>query len=357
MTFFSFYGIIEQVFEGGYCMYSFRYDSWDEKRFPGYRASMSNLYDRSLSYYQKNQWNKDTEKEDLIRLNLFFGYMEYYLVGLLKLRYAGKSNYANILEQLKTIRLVKLLDEKLRKKLNGLTYKGVVTLNPTPGLYLGLDEDQTLQLTLFHELGHIITAANKEDLEIFKKIVYPKELIENDYGVDGYSSFEKGFDLLDEVAVQNAGEDILYDKLRVKRPEIKMFKNDSIYPDGLFHTNFVTYREFQEVASKFARCLSFLHPSKEDDMNDILKKLSIAMFSRDFYDKLYKEIMETPERHLDLVVMLFCMGKIKEAKYSSFGMGTHSKEGLDSSIYFKMFDDLASKNDCTDYGEDIKVQS
>lgn len=342
-------------------VYNFRYDSWDSVRFPGYQTSVSNLYDNSLSFYMSHDFVPSEMESDIQTINKLFGYMEYYLAGIMKLRFVGKNNFLNVLTQMKDINLIKLLDRPLRNRLNGLTYNKIITLNPSPGSYPGMDQATSLQLSLYHELGHIITASNKDDIEYLKKCVFRPKDLEDKYleMEEAYENFGKGFDLLDEVVVQNVAEAVLYDRNNEKRPELKTIKNKLLYPNGLLHSNFVEYREFQELAYRFAKCLSFLQCGEDDSMDDVLNKFSKAMFSRDFSKKMFMQFTSDSEKGDDLVMMLICMGKIKEAKYSSFGLGSNEGEQLDVSSYFELFDELAKKHESIKEDSQVyqKVQS
>lgn len=322
-------------------MYKFLYDSWDNERFPGYQKSISDLYDRSLSFYHANPYPDADKEKDIQKINEMFGHFEYYFAGLLKLGFVDRKNFDNVLNQLKGVRLIKLLDPKLRPRLNGLTYNRIVTLNPEPGNYAGLNQSDSFKLTLFHELGHIITDSNKNDLDLLKKCIskvfgFDNEKEECDY-------FSKGLELLDEVCVENVGEAILFDRKKIERPEEQEFMNPILYPNGIMHSNFVEYREFQELAYRFAYCLSFLDCKAGEDMNSVLHKLSKAMFSKDFCSNLYNEFVKDPDKGEELCFMLMCMGRIKDAKYSSFGLGNTSRQKLDQSENFKMFFEASEK--------------
>ena len=151
-------------------MYNFRYDHWDKNRFPRYVDKMNKLYDRSRSNYLSN--NPKSSLRDLKTLDDIFGYMEYYLASILKNKIVVKKNFNNVFEHLRDISLVSLLDKELRSKLNGLTREGVIIINPDPGCFIGHNQEESLEIALYHELGHIITYSNRSDVEFFVKAVY-----------------------------------------------------------------------------------------------------------------------------------------------------------------------------------------
>ena len=338
-------------------MYQFRYDHWDEKRFPGYADSMNHLYDESLSYYLQKHMNDLNRNDDLLKMRQIFGYMEYYFAALLKLRYVGKNNFQNILSQLKSIRMVQLLDPSLRDKFNGLTYQQMMTMNPTPGKFPGLDDCESLQLALYHELGHIIIESNHDDIEFLKNTVYREDEFKQQFFKDGFGDFSKGFEFLDEVVAQNVGEAILFDREGKERPSYCVYKNRVMNPEGTFTSNFLEYREFQELAYLFANCLDFIPKHENDTMCDVINRLSKAMFSRDFCKNIYSEFTKDSQKGEDLMLMLMCMGKIKDAKYACFGYGSRDDSLKDVSKYFQLFHEIASKyQDAEDSKVAQKVQ-
>lgn len=325
-------------------MYQFRYDFWDEERFPGFSSSMRDLYVNSLAYYYRYTMDEAAEDEDLHTLDKLFAYVEYYLAALIKLGYAKKSNYNNILDRIKEIKLIKLLNPELRDNLNGLTHNRIITMNPAPGKYDDLDTIESLQIAMFHELGHIITSSNNKDLEYLQQCLqklYP-ELVN---GNEAYLA--DGFKLLDEVIVENTAEEIFFDRSNKEREKVQTYRSKILYPEGTFKSNLLEYREFQELAYRFALCLDFI--PKDNDMNKVISSLTKVMFSKEYPAKLYLELTRDREKGEDLIAMLMCMGKIKKAKYSSFGLG--NKDELDASTYYELFDKISSN-----YIEDNKKE-
>lgn len=332
-------------------MYQFLYQDWDNNRFPGYQEKMNNLYQKSLSYYYEHE--KDSSL--VFKIDTLFHDLEYYFASLMKLGFVGKSNFTSVLSQLQNIRLIRLLEPKLRSRLNGLTAQQIITMNPFPGCYPSLGEDDSLELSMFHELGHIITDSNKSDIDYFSSCVYQEESLKKHYPSslfkNGKRDLIKGFEMLDEVVVQNVAEEVFARKRKEKRDKPTLYIHKRLAPNIPFQSNFHEYREFQELAYSFATCLSFLHPKKNEEMDSLLNRFSKAMFSRDFCTKLFQEFLNYPSKKEDLIVMLICMGKIKDAKYTSFGMG-EEEEVYDMSSYFQLFHELARKNQCV---EDSKV--
>ena len=323
------------------------FTSWDEERFPGLQEHMRQLYARSLAGVLSNEESPNKELDEQF-INRLFQMIEKYFLSFLKLGYASKTTFPVSLEQLKKIRLISILDESLRNRLNGVTYKYIIAMNPTPGCYPEHDSDTSLELTFYHELGHILTSCNKEDMEYLYKCL--------DSG-DHAKDIEKGFDCLDEVVVQSIAEDVYYDQKGEARPEVKTMQNQIIYPKGEFHSNLAEYRELQEIACSFAKCLGFLQVSENDSMDEVIKKLAKAMLSQNFCYHFYQECVMDPEKMKDFETMLIAMGKIKDAKYGSFGIGTLKREDLDITESIVDFQVLAEKNKSIFIEPEEKVQS
>ncbi len=297
-------------------MYRFHYD-WNLKGYTGFAYRVESLYRKSLDNCPSNEENKLTE------LFLFY---ENYFAGLLRLGYLNKNNSSNILNQLNSIKLIKLLDGKYRDKINGLSYRGVIEINPEPGCFYGLNQEETYELSMYHELGHIITASNNDNL--YELTRYLKKIY-SDVVEDDFEYFAKGFELLDEVVVENVGENIFFNKRGLNRPDKNTLTSKSLYPDGYFTSNFVEYREFQEVAERFVSCLDLAKDWRSDSLLDNYSK---EMFKKGFYKKLFNEFIIDYNKGEDLIRMLICMGKIKEAKYSTFGLGNMKDRDVSSSF-------------------------
>jgi len=289
---------------------------------------MNHLYDCSLSILRKS-----SQSGQINTLNDIFGYLEYYLVGLLKDQYITRENYSNILNRLEGIQLIEILDPVIHDKVNGLSRGNIVALNPEPGEYAGLDKQESLQLATYHELGHCIASGNEENLQYLTAYVqklYPKTLQGEDYYY-----FSQGFTLLEEVGVETAGEKILFSRKRKHRPETLCLRSKRLFPKGTFSSNLLEYREFQEVAYRFLSCLSL---TKGESMDDVLDEFVSLLFSSDYCQKMSLEFQEDPKKGKDLIRMLICMGKIKEAKYSMFGYGKLKHDEVDvSSSYQEIF--------------------
>ena len=324
------------------------YDVWDEERFPEFEKRLKELYDVSLNYFESRNQDSPTKEEDLRVLNHLFQLVEQYFVAFLKLGYATKVSFPLILEQMKKIRFISILEPSLRPRLNGLTYKNMIAMNPTPGCYPGMDVESTLILAFYHELGHIITGGNIEDTKYLQKFL--------DSG-DHEAMIEKGFALLDEVAVENIAEDVYYDQKGEARPEVKPFHNPIIYPKGEFHSNFAFYHELQEMACQFAKCFEFLHLPENASMDEVLKRLGKSMVSKEFCFHFFHECMLDPEKKKDFETMLINMGKVKDAKYSTFGIGKVKREDLDVTNAIVEFQVLSEKHKFVPVKEEEKVQS
>lgn len=306
-------------------MYTFRYDCFDDVRFPGFTDGMNRLYNRSIS-----SLGNSPRQEQVFTLKDIFGYIEYYLVGLLKEQYVTKKNFSYILNRFNELKLVELLDPVVHGKVNGLSYGNRIALNPEPGEYVGLNKNESLQLAAYHELGHCIASGNEENIQYLTAYVqklYPKTLQGKNY-----QYFSDGFTLLEETAVETAGEKILFSRKKEPRPETVCFRSKRLFPEGTFSSNLLEYREFQEVAYRFLSCLSLI---KGETMDDVLDEFVSLLFSSDYCQKMSFEFQEDPKKGKNLVRMLICMGKIKEAKYSLFGYGSFKRDEVDVSSSYQ----------------------
>ena len=154
-----------------------------------------------------------------------------------------------------------------------------------------------------------------------------------------------GFELLGEVIAEDIGETIAYKYEGKERPGFRLMKNEKMYgKTQTFLSNFYVYQELQEVANKFACCLDFIKDS--GDISTNLRKLSEKALFKDFISKI-EEI-----ENEDLIIMLACMGKIKEASYTASGL-TDLKD-CDVRRYLNTFNYLARINH--KYSDGVKVK-
>ena len=141
-------------------MYKCRYTFWDDKNFPGFKESLSDLYDRSIQEYNREKHDLKDRKRDIECLNKVFPLIEYYYVSLIKLGYVDKKNYFNILNQLKSIDSIGILNPG---KLRGVTVGKKISVNPVSTAFNDLTGEEMFRLTIFHELGHIICESFNKD--------------------------------------------------------------------------------------------------------------------------------------------------------------------------------------------------
>ena len=313
-------------------MIHFHYN-WDDERFPNFKKRMMETYQLSSRACDNPQ-----------QLNQTFAHLEDYYASIIKLGYVSKSNFQNVLDAFLNLLMIQYLDFETSKKYNGTSYLGMISLNPNPGLFKGLNKEESKRLCIYHELGHLITGQNRDDLQFFQKHIFPSSEIEKKYGGMNYDisyhSFCEGFAAIDEVVAENVGEASLYYKKNMPRPKMVRYNNKAMYPKGEFSSNFHEYMELQELVYSFAKNLSFID-SKDKDMNSILFQLSKAMFSNDFYKRLWDEFYLHPEKLVDMAMQLICMGKIKQAKYACYE-DNRDLSKLDVSKYYQLFYQIQS---------------
>ena len=309
-------------------MYRFLYGNYSERIFPHFCEHFQKLYQDSLENYRNTHPMDSSYLPELEKLEELFRYVEYYFASLCSLGFTDKDNFSNILEQMNHLRLLRIMEMPYRKQYNGLTYRMVVTMNPDAGCYKELTDQESLQLSTFHELGHVLLSSNDPDFDYLSTTLAKSSSKDPD-------AIQKGFQLLSEVVAENVGEDVLCRKRGVRREKDTFYLDSTICPNRSFTSNFYIYQEFQDLAYRFSCSLDFLKCSSRESRNTVLKRLSKAMFSRKFCCDLYQEIYANPSKGEDILTMLSCMGKIYDAKHATFSKD--KKEKIDASRYFQCF--------------------
>ena len=199
-------------------MYRFKYTFWDENRFPGFRESISNLYDTCINHYKNTCKKKDFE---LKMFDTFFNDLENYFRVLITNGIVTQKNFVNILEQLKKLDLVVLLP-KSKRNFYGVNFGYQIAINPEIEGMDEYSEDFMKQLVVSHELGHLINnkwVVDTKELSkrLYKDPVVSKTLKSIDAG--SYKYIQAGFSLLDEVVAEEAAEEVTYFLYKKKRPK------------------------------------------------------------------------------------------------------------------------------------------
>lgn len=331
-------------------MYKCRYSFWDEQRFPGFERSLKNLYARSLKYYYDNldSYKRDSMemKRDISFFDKFCKALEYHYVSIMKMGIVTKTNFENVLKSFNNIEVIELFPNN-KKDLYAVTVGNKIFVNPYVKPIRGYNLEESIQMILSHELGHIIANSWEKDISVFSKDILARSDVSKHFSTY-IGNFSKvlldGIILLEDAVVQDCAENVVYRLKGVSRPAVTGAIKKSFPKDRVFMTNFSLYKEFQEIAVKYARCLDFVNCHPTDDYDTILKKLSKKVFSIDFIQKMYAEIIMNPEKINDFVLMLICMGKVKDDSYSNFDLGTNQQGSLEKAL--NLFDAVAEENRC-----------
>ena len=148
---------------------------------------------------------------------------------------------------------------------------------------------------------------------------------------------EYGFSLLDEVVAEETAEKVTYFLSRKDRPKKEVRRDKAVFNYQPYSTNYVFYGELQDIAIRFARTLSFLNIERQDSDDDVLMKLIQASFSPNFIQMIRQELISFPNKLDSFVVLLGCMGRIREATYHVLGLSADQKP-LDVTAYLDCFE-------------------
>ena len=322
---------------------------WREEQFPGFTQSMDRLYQRSLSSYYQTLSNssmicQEELSNDMNMLKTFFQDLEIHYILLMKLGMVTNVNCKNILEQLKSIDLVKILP-KQHRKYYGLTYDGQISINPDIQGKYNLSSDFLKQMSISHELGHIVNASWMEDAKAFSSELYQDPRVQailKNMGLNDKKYLQYGFSLIDEVVAQEAAERVSYQKEGLQRPKREARRDKAIFNHNPYITNYVFYGELQDFAISFARSLSYMDCA-QDREEDVLLKLVRRSFDKDFIQKIRKEVLSNPSKLDDFIIMLACMGRVKDATYQVLGLH-ESNKSLNVNSYVDPFQKVAKRS-------------
>lgn len=323
-------------------MYRCKYNFWnDNKAFVGFQDALSNTYDRSYI----ECINDSKSKNYVSVLAEIMPLIEDYYASIIKMGYVDKRNFNDVLKRLKSIDKIIMFNNNLG--LRGVTINNTVSINPIKKSLNDVNREDMFKLTVFHELGHIICNSWTEDENNLCDKLFNDPIINNHlkkYGINSKSDLCGGLILLEDVLVEEAAEDALY--RNEKRPSFTFRECDAL-PGVQYKSNYSLYGVFHELAMKYLRCFEFLDVKDETTISAVVKKGTINGFSSDFIKRQENEIMVDYNKCKDFALMLGCLGKIKNAYYSDFGMGTMS-DTRSNLMYYNMFNSLAKKRQFTD---------
>ena len=327
-------------------MHDFYYGFWNEKKFPGFRRAILELEKRSVIKFNSSSHTALEKRQYKKMLNQSLDNIEKYFCALVRKKYIKKSNYIDCLNQIKTINSIDFMDKKDGEVYDAYTLGNDIYLNPNYNDMTDLNHDDTFLRITCHEFTHHMNSFWKEDRNAFCVRMEGKyKKILQKYGLGDVESLRMGIELLGEVIAEDISEEISYGFAKKRRPDFRLMKNEKMYgKTQTFLSNFYVYQELQEVANKFACCLDFIKDS--GDISTNLRKLSEKALFKNFISKIEEVENE------DLIIMLACMGKIKEASYTASGL-TDLKD-CDVRRYLNTFNYLSRLNH--KYSDGVKVK-
>lgn len=304
------------------------------------------VYHKSLLLYAKRYQGVNatgTNKLDINKIEESLGYIEDYLYYFYKF---NRDEFDNIFNNLvNNLNFVTVLNQGER----GLYGKYVsnekcLYINPEMKSSINLDSDSRIRLYINHELGHIINSEWMKSVESYLNSNHINSLIDKQLLYDGFSLF-------DESTTQNRAEEITYYYLNKKRPSKKFYKRGNLFDGTAYKTNYDYYGEMQEPTISFARILRGIGKIEDDTLalNEFCKRALKPNFATNIIEEFTVDGQLT-----NLYYLLQRLGKIKNASYASFGMGT--RKDLDESLnalneFYRLAPRLRDRREPLDQGQ------
>ncbi len=320
-------------------MYQIQYSIWNEKDFPGFQKKLVDLEEVSKAYYRDTAGGNLAEAHSI---DTFLHDFEYYYLALFKAHLITKENFRNVLDQIKKVVAVKVLPKDARKYF-ALTYQNQIYINPDLKPVRSLTPDDMHLMVHSHELGHVINNQWVDASFHYANTLYQNPRVQGilrNMGLSSASYLKDGFCLLDEVVVQDVAERVTYLKKGQARPLMESRNDKAIFGLNSYRTNFNLYGEFQEIAVRFARTLSFLHCEAQDSDDEVLRKLDIAAFRGDFVARIERELEFHPDKIDSFVILLATMGKIKDSTYQIIGLSASKGSSVIVNSYLSPFEQI-----------------
>ncbi len=311
-------------------MYKAKYTFWNDKLYPGFRDMLDRVYNDSRENYLNTHINPD--KKELEVFDKFLNDLEQYYALLDLKKIITEKNRNNILERLNSLELI-VVPKINKKNMYGATLGNQISINPLINAEHGLSSNMMMQLSVSHELGHLINNKWKSDADELSSYLYNdpnnRELMQRN-GISDSKYLNFGFDLLDEVVAEEAAEVVTYDLAKRKKNEI--LNHNPYISDHVF------YNELYPYAYDFIKELDYVSKGSKD--SELFLRLIRRSFDSDFIKEIGKEIMSSDrEKRERLITMLACMGKIKAACYQSVGLNKDI-EYANANRYIELFNDI-----------------
>ena len=230
--------------------------------------------------------------------------------------YKDSPNFENIFKSISNVKRISVLPSDSRG-IYGQAIAETNTLLINPDLLRSstLTASERTRLYVAHELGHIV---NNDWVKMAKD--YANQQAQRGVISQKQSKlFESGFDMLDEAITQNRAENFAYSFAGKNRPGMRSTtRGVGVYANVPYLTNFDFYGEFQIPASRFAKTLRGI--GKYDNNQTALDMLSTRALSPNFANDIINEYVRDGQ-FANLVTLAEKMGIIKNAVYTSFGVG------------------------------------
>ncbi len=277
-------------------------------------AYLQQVYINSISFYRNNYSNRlhltESIEQDADALYYSFGYLEDYLFYYDQFY---PQDFKRVFDALKRkLNIITVLPKK-RRGIYGefVETHRLIFINPALVPSTSLTGQERTRLYMCHELGHII---NSDWMNTVVNHISSE-------ATDDLQLIYDGFAMIDEATTQNRAEAITYYFCGKQRGELRRLRS-SLFDGQPFKSNFDYYGEFQEPAIAFSKTLRGSGgPYASDD--DAMRLLSVRTLDPRFVDKVFYEYQR--DGHLsDLIDMLKNLGRIKNGKYASFGIGDRS---------------------------------
>ena len=320
-------------------MYQIQYSCWDPKNFPGFNDHLIQLEKSSKAFLNSKSIFPGKESRCI---DSFLHNMEYYYASLYKNHLITGKSQKLVLEQLKKLSLIKVLPPE-NSRIYALAYKDHISLNPNISPINRLSKEETDLLIHSHELTHMINKRWLPEAAQYCNELYQDPIVKvilHNMGLD-ISSLKNGFDLVDEVIAQESAERTVYLRKGTSRPPKTVRRDNAIFLCQPYVSNYNLYGEFQEIGTRFARTLDFLHCTKEDSDEEVLRKLTIVAFEGNLVDCIKRELAMHPEKMDSFVILLATMGKVKDSSYSIFGL-SKNKGSINVNPYLSPFNKLSA---------------
>lgn len=316
--------------------YSFEYKFWNQQAFPGFTQKINSLYNDSMSYASSLLEKRNVEECTQA--------LERYYVALIKLGLIDKTNYNNVLSKLKTVSKIRTLKGD-NSRIYGLTIDNDIYISPNIPSKKAFNSAEMKQLIISHELTHILNKSWVDDIERFSNSLMQHPNIKNllkTLKLDKKNYVKMGLEMIDEIIAEETSEEVTYRLSGKSRPPKTRLNDKSYIGNRTYYSNLMFYGEFQDIVIKFVRQLSFLKCGEKTSDEEVIKSLIRKSFATSFLISLGEAITRDPSKLENYIIMLACMGKIKDGAYTVMGLSASGEKNV--SRYYDIFNYSIEEN-------------